>query len=309
MQFRFRRLLLTSGNLFLLLAFSSTPSGGDVLRTERSSPTPGKIQLRERRSSPLDLEIGGNLAGLPAGRVRYLRREDLLALPQETFTVSDDHNFSSPTQVSGVQLEELLRQLSANPQSDLVVAVCDDLYRAHYPQAYLAGHHPVLALLINGKEPKDWPKDSEGFGLDLGPYLISQPAFAPSYEVLGHAEQPQIPWGVVRLEFRDQHAVFAAIQPRGAQAKDAEVQNGYRLAGQNCFRCHNSGAEGGEKAGHPWLVLAAWATAAPDYFTGYVRNPKSRNAHSQMPGNPDYDDTTMRALIAYFRTFAAQANP
>jgi hypothetical protein len=33
----------------------------------------------------------------------------------------------------------------------------------------------------------------------------------------------------------------------------------------------------------------------------YVRQPKARNPESQMPANPEYDDATMHALIAYFR--------
>jgi cytochrome c553 len=65
------------------------------------------------------------------------------------------------------------------------------------------------------------------------------------------------------------------------------------------------GSEGGTKAGRPWQVLAAWAAASPDYFTAYVRNPRSKNPQAQMPGMSGYDDKTISALEAYFRTFAA----
>jgi mono/diheme cytochrome c family protein len=293
----------------MVAAEISGSTGWSFPQAQSQTTTLSAMSLREVRSSPLDLEVAGELAGLPAGTVRYLKREDLLALPQVTFTVSDDGNFAGPTRVRGVLLEVLLRQVSARPHSDMVVAICEDLYRAHYPRAYIAAHHPVLALLINGKEPKDWPKDSEGSGLDIGPYLISHAAFTPGYKVLSHPEKPQIPWGVVRLEFRNEETVFGAIDPHGIHAKDPEVQHGYRIAQQNCFRCHNMGAEGGEKAEHPWLVLAAWATASPEYFTAYVRNPRSRNPHSQMPGNPDYEDATIHALISYFRTFGTREKP
>jgi hypothetical protein len=37
-----------------------------------------------------------------------------------------------------------------------------------------------------------------------------------------------------------------------------------------------------------------------------VRDPQSKNLHAEMPGNPGYDDATMQALIAYFRTFLVQ---
>ena len=53
----------------------------------------------------------------------------------------------------------------------------------------------------------------------------------------------------------------------------------------------------------PWLVLGAFASAAPEHFVAYVRDPKKENARAQMPGNPDYDDATLQALRDYFATF------
>ena len=69
------------------------------------------------------------------------------------------------------------------------------------------------------------------------------------------------------------NAVFGAIAPSGPQAAEPAVQDGYRIAQQNCFRCHNMGREGGHQASRPWLVLSAMASASPDYFAAYVRNP------------------------------------
>jgi len=236
-------------------------------------------------------------------------REDLLALPQLTYTVTDDANFTGPTQISGVPLEELMRRLGAAPQSDMMVAICDDQYRANYPRAYVAAHHPLLILNVNGKPPSGWPKDSEGHGMNIGPFLISHSSFAPSFKILSHDDEAQIPWGVVRLEFRNEKAVFGAIAPHGPHATAPSVQSGYRIAQQNCFRCHNMGKEGGAKAGRPWQVLAAWAAASPDYFTAYVRNPRSKNPQAQMPGMPGYDDKTLAALAAYFESFETSSPP
>jgi mono/diheme cytochrome c family protein len=262
--------------------------------------------LRAERQSPSDLEVGGDLAGLPPGTTRYITREDLLALPQVTYTVTDDSNFTGPAKISGVQLEELTRSLRAAPHPDMVVAICDDKYRANYPRDYVAAHHPLLVLTINGQPPSGWPKDSEGHGDDMGPYMISHPKFTPSFKIFSHTDDPQIPWGVVRIELRDENAVFSAIVPRGPHAAAPLVKAGYRIAQQNCFRCHNMGREGGQKSGTPWLVLSAWATASPEYFAAYVRDPHARNPHAQMPGNPGYDDKTIGALIAYFQTFSPQ---
>jgi mono/diheme cytochrome c family protein len=254
------------------------------------------------RQSPLDLEVAGDLEGLPPGSTRYIRRDDLLALPQTSFTAVGDDKFTGPTPVSGVPFDELIRALGREPGSDLVIAVASDGYRSNFPAEYVAAHRPLLVLEIGDKAPADWPKDAD-HGVYMGPYTVCYDHFVPSFKVFAHADEEQIPWGVIRLEFRNQQAVLGAIEPRGPHASDPTVQAGYRVAEQNCFRCHNAGREGGQKSGRPWLVLSAWATASPGFFTAYVRDPKTKNPNSQMPANPGYDDRTMGALIAYFRTF------
>jgi mono/diheme cytochrome c family protein len=268
-----------------------------------------ELPLHAARTSALDLELGGDLAGQPRDAIRYVTREELLTLPQINFTVTNDVNFAGPTDISGVSLEELTRRLAGAPKSDVTAAISEDQYHAYYPPAYIAAHRPVLVLKINGQPPSAWPKDAEGHDRDMGPYMISHPNFTSSFKILTHSDEPQIPWGVVRLEFRDEASVFGSIAPRGTHAQDQQVQAGYRIAQQNCFRCHNMGAEGGKKAGHPWLVLSAWASAQPNYFAAYVHNPKERNSNAQMPSFPEYDDATIRALIAYFQTFTAREKP
>lgn len=299
-------LVLSSLLVFVRPSFCLAQRRSEAVRkSEVSSPV---VALLTARSLPSDLELGGELAGAPPGETRYITREQLLALPQLSYRVTDDTNFAGPTEVSGVSLAELARHLAASPKQDMTVAICDDQYRANFPRAYVVAHDPVLVLKVNGQPPSGWPKDTE-FRSDMGPYMISQPKFTPSFTILGNADQPQIPWGVVRLEFRDEKAVFATIVPRPHRARDQLVQAGYRIARQNCFRCHNSGNEGGTKAQHPWLVLSAWATAAPGYFAAYIHNPQSNNPQAKMPGNPDYDDRTIAALEAYFRTFSTPCQP
>jgi mono/diheme cytochrome c family protein len=265
--------------------------------------------LRDKRQLPSDLEVSGALAGLPPESTRYVSRDELLAMPQANFTVTDDTNFTGPTKIRGVKLEELARALGASSASDLVVAICDDGYRANYPHAYLTAHHPVLVLEVNGEPPAGWPKDSQEHKFDMGPYMISHPRFTPSYRILSHVDEAQIPWGVVRIEFRDEKIVFGAIAPRGPHAQDHEVQDGLRIAEQNCFRCHNAGREGGRKSGRSWDFLGALAAQSPTDFAAYIRAPSAKNPQAQMPGNPQYDDATLAALTAYFRTFSEAARP
>ena len=270
----------------------------------QSSPT-----WRDKRQLPSDLEVGGAFAGLPPESTRYIAREELLAMPQVNITVTEDTNYTGPTKIRGVQLEILARELGASPSSDMVVAICIDGYRANYPRAYLAAHHPVLVLEVNGQPPAGWPRDSQGHTFDIGPYMISHPRFTPSFKILSHAEEAQIPWGVVRVEFREEKAVFGAIVPRGPHAQDREVRDGFRIARENCFHCHNAGREGGQKSGLSWEALSAFAAASPKDFAAYIRAPLSKNPHAQMPGNPQYDDATLAALAAYFRTFSEPAKP
>jgi mono/diheme cytochrome c family protein len=270
-------------------------------------PATRAVKLLAQRTSATDLEVGGELAGVPRGETRYVTRAELLAMPQVSLTVRGDPNFTGSTQIKGVLLEELARELGATPTADLVVAICDDKYRANYPRDYLAAHHPVLVLEVNGKPPSGWPKSGEGF--DMGPYMISHEEFEPAFKILSHTDEPQIPWGVVRLEFRDEKAVFGAIAPRGPHANDPDVQAGYKIAEQNCFRCHNMGSEGGQKSGIPWTLLAAVAENSRDFFLAYVRDPKSKSSQAAMPGNPNYDDETLRALAAYFRTLYGAEQP
>jgi len=268
-----------------------------------------RVVLQEHRGSELDLAVAGELPGIPRGATRYVSREELLKLPQVTYAVSDDPNFQGTVRVSAVLLEELSEALGAPPAADFVVAVCADQYHGNFPRSYIREHHPVLVLKIDGQPPKGWPKNTEATGAYMGPYLISHAKFTPSFKIFAHEDEAQIPWGVERLEFRDERKTLAAISPRGPHADDANVQSGFRIAQQNCFRCHNMGEEGGRKSGRPWLVLAAWAAAGPEHFTSYVRNPQANNPNTQMAASPQYDDATMKALIDYFSTFIAAEKP
>jgi mono/diheme cytochrome c family protein len=273
-----------------------------------TSPSSLLSKAHNQRISAADLAVSGDLAGLPAGSTLYLSREDLLTLPQVSFTVSDDPNFAGPTEISGVLLEELSHAIAGDSTADLVVAVCDDQYHANYRRRYLLEHHPLLVLKVGGQPPEQWPKDAEGYGQSMGPYMVSHRQFTPGFKILAHQDEPQIPWGVVGLELHNEQAFLAAIAPPRA-ASDPSVQAGYQIAQQNCLRCHNMGDEGGQKARHPWLVLSAWATAAPEHFAAYIRSPQAENPHAEMPASPKYDGATLRALTAYFRTFQSLEKP
>ena len=159
----------------------------------------------------------------------------------------------------------------------MVIAVCKDKYRGHYTRSYIATHHPLLVIELNDTALSDLPTES-GSGHDAGPYLIAHASFPPNIRrILAHNDEPQIPWGVIRLEFRDEKTVFGAIAPRGPHANDANVLAGNRIAQQNCFRCHNSGGEGGRKSGVSWTALGErWPQARRNFSpsTSAIRRQK-----------------------------------
>jgi mono/diheme cytochrome c family protein len=226
----------------------------------------------------------------------------LSRLPQETYVVTDDGGLGKSVRITGVALEKLPALLGAAHGAAMVTALCSDGYAAHYPAAYFHAHRPILVMRIDGKTSTQWPALSEGDS--MGPYLVSHPSFTPSFKVLSHADEAQVPWGVVRLDFEPEEQVYAPIEPIGPHAHDEMVQQGYAIARQNCFRCHNRGGEGGEKSGRPWEVVARRSVTDPQYFESYVRNPKRLNPASQMAASPNYNDATLRALRAYFKPFA-----
>ena len=57
-----------------------------------------------------------------------------------------------------------------------MVAIAADGYRSNYPAEYLAAHHPVLVLTVDGKAQESWPKTHDGG--ELGPYVIANPSFS-----------------------------------------------------------------------------------------------------------------------------------
>jgi mono/diheme cytochrome c family protein len=284
---------MRSGILLLFAALLTAAIPGNV---------PPRLALAVARSSPQDLEISGDVPGIPDGAKRFVRYEDLSRLPQVTFTVKDDANFSGAVKLSGVDLDELLAALGFDSGKQLIAAICDDGYEGHYTAEYRAAHHPFLVLRVGGAEPAKWPQgqDQEKYS----PYLISHPAFTPAFHVLAHADEAQIPYAVVGLKFFDEASVLKDLRPAGAES--SAVMRGYRIAEQNCLRCHREGEIGGTKSPFGWPQMALIAQGNPAAFGKYVVRPNSVNPEANMPANPEYDAATIAALTAYFQSFAPE---
>lgn len=283
--------------LFILLAVGTMTAGPG---THDCPP------LHDHRSSPQDLAVSGDLPGLKTGEVRFVAYQDLLKLPQVSFAATGDANFASSPQIRGVSLEELIHSLGLPKSGELVAAICNDSYEAHYTAEYRSEHHPAVALSIGGQAPSAWPRIN---GRSYGPYLISHAGFTPSFHILSHTDEPQIPYGVLELKFLREDLVLNALLPPGKHAANSPVMQGYQIAFQNCFRCHNRGSFGGLKAGRSWEILGEDAAKNPSFFEAFIRNGDGVGRDALMPGNPEYDSETLHALTLYFQTFAPHRAP
>lgn len=280
-------------------------------RLDAEKPAPGqentapqKLPLLDKRSLPTDLGLSGDVPGASSYAGRYVAYSELLKLPRVTFTVTDDVNFPGKAEISGVYLSELMRAFNIPEKNTLVAAICNDEYEAHYSAEYRAAHHPILVMTINGKQPALVKRTGDAGS--YGPYLISHLSFTSRYRTLADPEEAQIPNGILELRFVSEDQVFGAIHPHGDFAESSPQMQGYVIARQNCFRCHNAGAYGGHKAGISWSSLAGIANTKSGYFGAYIKDPQSQSAYAQMPGSPDYDNATLAALTAYFQTLAPE---
>jgi mono/diheme cytochrome c family protein len=250
-----------------------------------------------------DLEITGI-----AAHSFCLTRSHLTTLPQVTRDIDGGPDFGGlQMHITGVYLDVLAKALSAPPTADLIDALCTDKYRSHFPAAYIAEHHPILVLTVDGLNPAAWA--AKNHQEDPGPYFIAYEHFVPGFKVLSHNDQPQLPTNVKRLNFSRAVLVFAPITPVGTDPAanyptGSPVQQGFTIAKQNCLRCHASGTTGGTKSGRGWRQLANIARSRPSYFSKYILSPRSVNPQAQMPANLGYDEATRAALTVYFQTLA-----
>lgn len=268
-----------------------------------ASPSSQQLTLMSHRSSPQDLEISGDFPNVTAGASRFVSYAALSGLPQVRYTVRNDENFTGPVQLSGVSLDVLLSALGVDGKDQLVAAVSTDAYEGHYTAAYRAAHHPFLVLRIDGKEPAQWKPGPDGE--KYTPYVISAPDFKPAFHVLAHKDMAQVPYGVTGLKLYPEKATLAKLQPHTGGAPAME---GYRIAMQNCLRCHRAGNIGGGKSPFEWPQMALISQGNAAAFGKYVVRPNSVNPEATMPANPDYDAATIAALTAYFQS-VAKAGP
>jgi len=262
------------------------------------------LVLPAKRQAKTDLEVRWKSGG--KAFLGYVSYQKLLTLPQVAATVVDDETFTAlhapKVQVTGVTLDVLAKTLKAPEELDLMLARCLDGYVGSFPTEYLARHHPILVLTVNGMTISEWAaKVGEP---DLGPYMVTYDNFVPAWHVLAHQDRPQIPDEMIGLELKTQKDVFGPVTPAARFGPGSPERAGFEIAKQNCFRCHAAGPYGGTKAGLSWEALSMIAKSDRALFERYVHDPKSVSPGATMPENPKYDAATLAALSSYFRAMS-----
>jgi len=273
-----------------------------------------RLALHAARSLPSDLEITGAVPGVPRGESRFVTREFLLSLPRVSVHIDRNDDFPAVTKpgvtVGGVYLDVLAKRLGARVAAQSAIeALCIDGYAAAFPAGYIWIHRPILVLTVDGISPHDWSANSHGY--DAGPYFIAYEHFVPHFKVLSHEDRPLEPDQMNKLLFTTKDRLYAGIEPkedRDPAKRASPVVSGFRIARQNCFRCHNTGEFGGSQSGLSWRKLEKVARDRPDYFSQWIYDPRTIDPNSKMPANRDYDKATLDAITRYFAVLGTEGN-
>lgn len=283
--------------LFLVQGFACLLAAGQAGST---------IELHKQREAATDLEVAGLIRGVPPTESRFVSRESLETLPQVETTISVGRDFktSAKLHVKGIYLDVLAKSLGSDDGAVAIATICNDGYMAPFPSDYIQKHKPLVVIAVDGMTPHDWSLKTHQY--DAGPYFVGYERFEPSFHVLAHTDRPQEPDGMTKIVVDTDEGLFASISPKGTKATDGDVMNGFRIASQNCFRCHNAGTYGGTKAGVSWTEVASIARKRSQYFGKWVHDPHAMRSRAEMPANLDYDHATLTALQRYFSTFAVE---
>ncbi|HTH46299.1 MAG TPA: cytochrome c [Candidatus Limnocylindria bacterium] len=257
------------------------------------------LHLAPTRSSAYDLEITGLLTGGVTNG--FVTREQLRSLRVVTVTNAHDGALKQPTAYTGVYLTDLRAALPVATGSDVIFAVCDDGYAAHFPADYVAAFQPLLILALDGHPAEEWGK-SLASGVGMPPFYINSATFTPreSETAAGQKEGARYPYAVSKLVFTTTAKSIGRLGLKSGAS--ATAQAGQKIALRDCLSCHAHDDFGGSNSGRPWLLLKTWS-ANPGYFRRYVKKPKSVQPAARMPGFPEYDDAALDALTAYFHEF------
>jgi hypothetical protein len=256
------------------------------------------LELRPKRTSPLDLEVKGLVRGLGPGQSGYLSWADIASLPKSKLKITGEF-IPGEQEVTVVYLADLLKALPVDPKADTVLGTCVDGFAAVFPKDFIAHYRPFIVLEIAGKPSSAWPPP--GITYNPGPYPITVSARvapdAASYRDIEHKK----PWGIGMIKLVSYAEEFKAVYTGPYAHLSAGAADGREIWINSCLCCHAGPASlfAGVKADRPYEVLVAYALYKPTYFKSYVRNPQDEASCAQMEAHPHYSDAELQHIIDF----------
>lgn len=263
----------------------------------------GSLPIHPERASITDLEISG-FSGQPEGASGFVRWADIANLPQVQSKQDPTDWLTEPQQLKILFLADLWQALGVDSGTDTLIADCSDGYQSNFPSEYIDAAKPFLVLEVNGQQPEQWPRGSLKFW--PGPYVIHvSEKLAPEYckdQFVLHKR----PYAVSKIRAVRWKTFAEPLYTGGLANPTPAVARGRELYQIGCSSCHNvNDTLGGKYAHRPTLILSVFANSLPDYFKGYVRNPKDIRPDSRMPAHPTLTAEELEGL----RAFVQQLHP
>ncbi|MGF1483876.1 MAG: c-type cytochrome [Opitutales bacterium] len=259
--------------------------------------------MHTERTSPTDLEVTGLLEGLADGESRFIKHEDLLALPTQDLDVEMEFWPGELRFCRILFLSELKKVLPLKDETDVLIVHCKDSYYSFFTRELVSEYHPFIVLQIDGKSPPDWPRTASG--LDFGPYYVTASTeIAPHFEDLFYFPSKE-PWGGVRIEAANYAKTFKPIYSGRFANLNAQQARGRYIYMNNCMNCHQweDNSFGGNVGERNFVVLASHARYNKEYFFKYTKNPTQANPASKMSPNPHLTKAELEALRSFMSLY------
>lgn len=258
-----------------------------------TSPLAAELTLRAERGAADDLEI---VIGEKRG---FLTRDDLQSLPRETIE-TDFEVIGSERSLEVVDLATLTAALKIEAAFAIVTAHCTDGYWSVYEPETFERHRPYLVIGLDGRPLSEFTA-AQGRP-DWGPYWVS----VRDAKEVRDAEHWR-PWGVLRLEWWSDQALFQPLRRHVGQ--DPAVETGMKLFIGNCASCHalDRFQGGGSVSNRTATILSVHARFNEAYFLAMLADPVGTNPTATlMPATTDYSEEELQALLAFLRAYGQE---
>src|SRR5258708_434767 len=165
------------------------------------------LTLHHEQADPSDLRVTGILPDAAEGEVRFVRYEDIAALPTSEVKgrpewLHEEHTFTI------VFFRDFIRALAPPASADLMLVNCGDGYQANYSFDFIATYKPFFIVKIDGKPPSEWPGNAKG---NRGPYYVSvSEKIVPAYAQLLDGDSKR-PFGVAEVKLANAAKTFAPL--------------------------------------------------------------------------------------------------